>query len=73
MTWMSRDEPRSRSARAAIEYLAIRPGGIYVDATFGAGGHARAILERLRRRTLIAFDADPQRRRARRGDRRIRA
>jgi 16S rRNA (cytosine1402-N4)-methyltransferase len=44
----------------AIEYLAIRPDGIYVDATFGAGGHARAILERLRHGRLIAIDADPQ-------------
>ena len=43
----------------AIEYLAIRPNGIYVDATFGAGGHTRAILERLRDGQLIALDADP--------------
>ncbi|MGA9943439.1 MAG: 16S rRNA (cytosine(1402)-N(4))-methyltransferase RsmH [Candidatus Cybelea sp.] len=43
----------------AIEYLAIHPGGVYVDATFGAGGHARAILERLRDGQLIALDADP--------------
>jgi 16S rRNA (cytosine1402-N4)-methyltransferase len=28
----------------AIEYLNVRDGGIYVDATFGAGGYARAIL-----------------------------
>lgn len=43
----------------AIEYLAIRPDGVYVDATFGAGGHSRAILERLRAGRLIALDADP--------------
>ncbi len=43
----------------AIEHLAIRPSGVYVDATFGAGGHARAILERLRDGQLIALDADP--------------
>ncbi len=44
----------------ALEYLAIRPDGIYVDATFGAGGHARAILERLSTGRLIALDADPE-------------
>jgi 16S rRNA (cytosine1402-N4)-methyltransferase len=43
----------------ALNYLAIRPDGIYVDATFGAGGHSRGILERLRGGRLIAFDADP--------------
>ena len=43
----------------SLEYLAIRPDGIYVDATFGAGGHSRAILERLRGGRLIALDADP--------------
>ncbi|HVR47814.1 MAG TPA: 16S rRNA (cytosine(1402)-N(4))-methyltransferase RsmH [Candidatus Binatia bacterium] len=43
----------------ALEYLAIRPDGIYVDATFGAGGHSRAILQRLRDGRLIALDADP--------------
>jgi 16S rRNA (cytosine1402-N4)-methyltransferase len=44
---------------AAIDYLAIRPDGIYVDATFGAGGHTREILQRLQSGRLIAFDADP--------------
>ncbi|MBV8245780.1 MAG: 16S rRNA (cytosine(1402)-N(4))-methyltransferase RsmH [Candidatus Eremiobacteraeota bacterium] len=43
----------------ALEYLAIRPGGTYVDATFGAGGHSRGILERLTTGRLIALDADP--------------
>lgn len=42
-----------------MEYLAVRPDGIYVDATFGAGGHSRAILSRLRSGRLIALDADP--------------
>ncbi len=43
----------------SLDYLAIRPDGIYVDATFGAGGHSRGILERLRGGRLIALDADP--------------
>ena len=44
----------------ALEYLAIRPDGIYVDATFGAGGHTKAILERLDSGRVIAIDADPE-------------
>lgn len=43
----------------ALEWLAIRPSGIYVDATFGAGGHSRGILSRLKGGRLIALDADP--------------
>jgi 16S rRNA (cytosine1402-N4)-methyltransferase len=44
----------------ALEYLEILPDGLYVDATFGAGGHAGAILERLGNGRLIALDADPR-------------
>jgi 16S rRNA (cytosine1402-N4)-methyltransferase len=40
-----------------IDYLNIRPGGIYVDGTLGGGGHSEAILERAVCRVL-AFDAD---------------
>jgi 16S rRNA (cytosine1402-N4)-methyltransferase len=48
-------------AREAIEALAIRPDGVYVDGTFGRGGHARLILERLGPSgRLIALDRDPQ-------------
>ncbi|MGZ3526328.1 MAG: 16S rRNA (cytosine(1402)-N(4))-methyltransferase RsmH [Vulcanimicrobiaceae bacterium] len=43
----------------ALAYLALRPDGIYVDATFGAGGHSRGILSRLNGGRLIALDADP--------------
>ncbi len=44
-----------------LEALAPNPDGIYVDGTFGAGGHARAVLERLSPQgRLIAFDADPE-------------
>lgn len=41
-----------------IEGLAIQPDGVYVDATFGGGGHARAILEELKDGVLIVFDQD---------------
>ncbi len=47
-----------------IEGLNIRPGGIYVDLTFGGGGHSRAILDRLDETgKLIAFDQDEDARR----------
>ncbi|MGD9953352.1 MAG: 16S rRNA (cytosine(1402)-N(4))-methyltransferase RsmH [Burkholderiales bacterium] len=48
-------------AAEAIEALAIRPEGVYVDGTFGRGGHSRRILERLGPRgRLIALDRDPE-------------
>ncbi|HUY10801.1 MAG TPA: 16S rRNA (cytosine(1402)-N(4))-methyltransferase RsmH [Candidatus Dormibacteraeota bacterium] len=43
----------------SLHYLHLQPGGIYVDATFGAGGHSAAILAALSTGKLIAFDADP--------------
>jgi 16S rRNA (cytosine1402-N4)-methyltransferase len=42
----------------SVEGLNIRPDGIYVDATFGGGGHSMAILKKLRKGKLIAFDQD---------------
>ena len=48
----------------SIELLDIRPGGTYVDVTFGGGGHSRGILERLSDSgRLFAFDQDRDARR----------
>ena len=41
-----------------IDGLNINPDGIYVDVTFGGGGHSRAILENLKGGHLYAFDQD---------------
>jgi len=47
--------------REAIAGLAIKAGGIYVDATFGRGGHSQAILEKLGPNgRLLAIDLDPE-------------
>ena len=43
-----------------LEWLRVRPDGIYVDATAGAGGHAAAIAERLSSGRLISLDRDAQ-------------
>jgi 16S rRNA (cytosine1402-N4)-methyltransferase len=44
----------------AVEALAVKPDGVYVDATFGRGGHSRALLARLGPAgRVIALDRDP--------------
>ena len=45
----------------ALESLNIHPSGTYIDATFGRGGHSRAILQQLNEDgRLIALDQDPE-------------
>jgi 16S rRNA (cytosine1402-N4)-methyltransferase len=47
--------------REALEALNVFSGGVYVDATYGRGGHARAIAERMGGQgRLIALDRDPR-------------
>lgn len=46
--------------KESVDALAIVPGGVYVDVTFGGGGHSREILSRLGADgKLFAFDQDP--------------
>jgi 16S rRNA (cytosine1402-N4)-methyltransferase len=42
----------------ALEYLSVRPDGVYVDCTAGLGGHTGAIAERLAGGRVIALDRD---------------
>ncbi|MDH5382402.1 MAG: 16S rRNA (cytosine(1402)-N(4))-methyltransferase RsmH [Cyclobacteriaceae bacterium] len=44
--------------KESVDGLNIKPDGVYVDATFGGGGHSREILSRLTTGRLIAFDQD---------------
>lgn len=45
----------------AVEALEVKPDGVYVDGTFGRGGHSRAILAQLGPAgRLVAFDRDPR-------------
>jgi 16S rRNA (cytosine1402-N4)-methyltransferase len=56
------DVPRHYSVllKESLEFLAIRPNGIYVDLTAGLGGHTRAIAERLTSGFVIACDRDAE-------------
>src|SRR5208283_950589 len=46
--------------KPAIEFLAVRRGGTYIDATLGLGGHSWEIAKRLGAQgRLIGFDKDP--------------
>ena len=45
--------------RESVDGLGIKPGGIYVDVTFGGGGHSREILSRISGNGhLYSFDQD---------------
>tara|TARA_B100000780_G_C21083417_1_gene436386 strand:- start:110 stop:1009 length:900 start_codon:yes stop_codon:yes gene_type:complete len=44
--------------KESVDGLDIQPDGIYVDVTFGGGGHSREILKRLDSGRLVAFDQD---------------
>jgi 16S rRNA (cytosine1402-N4)-methyltransferase len=58
--------------RETIEGLSIQPGGVYVDCTFGGGGHSKAILEKLGvDGKLIAFDQDEDAKRNLPDDKRV--
>jgi 16S rRNA (cytosine1402-N4)-methyltransferase len=46
--------------KESIDGLKVQPDGIYVDVTFGGGGHSMEILKRLKTGKLIAFDQDEE-------------
>jgi 16S rRNA (cytosine1402-N4)-methyltransferase len=54
------DEHTPVLVEEALEALALRPGGLYVDATFGRGGHTARILQALGSDgEIVAVDRDP--------------
>lgn len=58
--------------KETVDGLGIKPGGTYVDCTFGGGGHSRAILERLNENgCLVAFDQDDDARKNLPDDKRV--
>lgn len=46
--------------RETLEFLNVRPEGIYIDATLGGGGHSLEILQRLESGRLLSLDRDPR-------------
>ena len=44
--------------KECIERLNINPDGIYIDVTFGGGGHSKEILKKLKSGKLFSFDRD---------------
>lgn len=58
MTTEARDYHHPVMLKECIEGLNIKPEGVYVDLTFGGGGHSKVILEKLNGGHLYAFDQD---------------
>ena len=55
------DAHRPVLLQASVDALAVKPSGIYLDGTFGRGGHSRLILQRLGDTgRLIGIDKDPE-------------
>ncbi|MDN5201437.1 16S rRNA (cytosine(1402)-N(4))-methyltransferase RsmH [Fulvivirgaceae bacterium BMA10] len=53
------DYHRPVMLKECLEALNIKPDGVYVDLTFGGGGHSKEILNRLKGGQLYGFDQDP--------------
>jgi len=49
---------RSVLLKESVDALEVFDGGVYVDVTFGGGGHSREILNRVHRCSLFSFDQD---------------
>lgn len=47
-------------ANESIQALNIKPDGVYIDATFGRGGHSQLVIDQLNKGQLMAFDQDIQ-------------
>ncbi|MDR0671768.1 MAG: 16S rRNA (cytosine(1402)-N(4))-methyltransferase, partial [Oscillospiraceae bacterium] len=56
---MSYDHTPVMLARC-LDMLRVRPGGTYIDATAGAGGHAEAVARALQDGRLLCLDRDPE-------------
>jgi 16S rRNA (cytosine1402-N4)-methyltransferase len=44
--------------KESVDGLQIKPDGIYVDVTFGGGGHSKEIIKNIKKGKLVAFDQD---------------
>jgi 16S rRNA (cytosine1402-N4)-methyltransferase len=60
--WRERNRPPHTPVMLdeVLEWLGVRPDGIYVDATLGAGGHSAGIAQKLTSGRLVSLDRDAQ-------------